>query len=573
MGATVAYGQYFNELDSLVSDMQGLVQQVNTSDRGSMIGYLDTIAEIKGRVHQDADLRVALIGEFSAGKSSLIAALTGASVRIDADVCTTDTTEYSWQGITLVDTPGIQAESGATNHDDIARNATVGADLVLFVVTNELFNPRLANHLRFILDDTGLGLAAKTALLVNKMDRENNPDDALQSDIIKVLEHHTIPIYFCAASRYLEAQHEKDPSLATRFERKSRMAVLIEGINRFVDDAGVHGRLTTPLQRLTDLADQVEQHLMASEFRSDELMLLKRRKTVIQELQQELYDLRRNSKHEAYSLVMRQTAPQVEQIEAISSEADIDELYGAGMQAAAVELDRLCDRLEKDIIQALSHAEQQLEALGASLLEADAGHVRVRHKSSGNAPKVCNKPSNAIWSRILKGFQGNSVKQGLEKLADNTKGLRDVIYSIGKKMGKKFGPWEAVNLGKSAGQWIGRLSKAMPFVASALNIFCQYREEKAQAEKARYQAQLRNTLRNSFSSQAESAASALEQAVIAVLDGPVSLALQTIDSAAHAITAQSRLDKTVVAELARIRARCTELRRHLTGAGHAAQHG
>ena len=63
----------------------------------------------------DAKYRVSLLGEFSAGKSSLIMALTKVEVATGAGVTTMEAKPFKWKGVILVDTPGVQAEKSETD--------------------------------------------------------------------------------------------------------------------------------------------------------------------------------------------------------------------------------------------------------------------------------------------------------------------------------------------------------------------------------------------------------------------------------------------------------------------------
>jgi len=60
------------------------------------------IEGLQSNLTAKGDIRIALIGEFSAGKSALIAALTGKEVFIDADVATNEIAEYHWKGTVIV---------------------------------------------------------------------------------------------------------------------------------------------------------------------------------------------------------------------------------------------------------------------------------------------------------------------------------------------------------------------------------------------------------------------------------------------------------------------------------------
>ena len=199
-------------------------------------------------------------------------------LKTGADVTTTQIAEYPWQGVVLVDTPGVQSQATDVDHDRIARDATVHADLILFVITNELFNDRLAQHLHYVIGKKGLRLAHKTAIVVNKMDRETNPDEVICSEVCRVLgEHRDLPIWFCAAERYLQASKLTGP-LQVRFRRESRVDQLMDHIDGFVHDRGLTGRLTTPLQVLEDLLDVAEESLADSEEVKNEAELLRRQK-------------------------------------------------------------------------------------------------------------------------------------------------------------------------------------------------------------------------------------------------------------------------------------------------------
>ncbi len=90
---------------------------------------------------QQTKLTIAFIGQYNAGKSTLIKTLTGdPTVRISAEICTDQVTEYPWQDVLLLDSPGIYA--GKTDHDEITLDRISKCDLLVFVVPNELFNPQ-----------------------------------------------------------------------------------------------------------------------------------------------------------------------------------------------------------------------------------------------------------------------------------------------------------------------------------------------------------------------------------------------------------------------------------------------
>jgi len=76
----------------------------------------DIVKETHGDEKSLPPLTVAFVGQYNAGKSTIIKALTGLeNIPIDVNVCTDKVTAYDWNGIRLLDTPGIHA--GYPEHD------------------------------------------------------------------------------------------------------------------------------------------------------------------------------------------------------------------------------------------------------------------------------------------------------------------------------------------------------------------------------------------------------------------------------------------------------------------------
>src|SRR4051794_28675253 len=112
-----------------------------------------------------ATLRIVATGAYNAGKSTLLQALTGRELHIDADVATRSATPYSWHGVDLVDTPGVAA--GYDNlHDEVAEQEVRNADLVLFVLTGTFFDDVTVQHFRHVMFD--LHKLPHTLVIINK---------------------------------------------------------------------------------------------------------------------------------------------------------------------------------------------------------------------------------------------------------------------------------------------------------------------------------------------------------------------------------------------------------------------
>ena len=114
-------------------------------------------------------VRIVFAGQYSAGKSSIIKMLTGDdTIATGAKITTQETHTYEWNGLEIVDTPGVHT-SLRPDHDEISYKAIAAADILVFVITNELFDSYMADHFRRLAIDKDK--AGEMILVVNKMDR------------------------------------------------------------------------------------------------------------------------------------------------------------------------------------------------------------------------------------------------------------------------------------------------------------------------------------------------------------------------------------------------------------------
>lgn len=142
----------------------------------------------------DGKVTVVFAGQYGAGKSSIIKLLTEREdIATGAGITTEQTQVYEWSGFSIVDTPGIHTEL-RPDHDDSAYRAIADADLLVFVITGELFDAQLAGHFRELAIERDK--AHEMMLVVNKMSRSadgNSPEaqSVIRNDIRKVLDPFT----------------------------------------------------------------------------------------------------------------------------------------------------------------------------------------------------------------------------------------------------------------------------------------------------------------------------------------------------------------------------------------------
>jgi small GTP-binding protein len=149
-----------------------------------------------GEVARDRDLTIAVFGVGSAGKTALINGLLGQPQgAVGPAIGTTQTQQtYTWQipeaprAIQLIDTPGLgEVGVAGTERETAARAVAAGADLILFVVDDDLRQAEYA-VLRSLLT-----LGKRLLLVINKADRYPAAEletllDRLRSRVVPPLE-------------------------------------------------------------------------------------------------------------------------------------------------------------------------------------------------------------------------------------------------------------------------------------------------------------------------------------------------------------------------------------------------
>lgn len=210
-------------------------------------------------------LRIAFVGQYSAGKSSIISALTGQKLKVGAGITTDEVGRYQWGNVEIIDTPGI--ENGLyEEHDETTYNAIAQADLIIFVVTYLGFTGHIAKLFDKILRDKGR--AHELMLVVNKMDATSGGNTPEQQRIIfegnirpnlhghRESEFHTayldLKIYGRAISGELPS-----PALQEKALAKSGFPAFEQKLKRFIEERGGASLATTGLQQGMRLLEMV----------------------------------------------------------------------------------------------------------------------------------------------------------------------------------------------------------------------------------------------------------------------------------------------------------------------------
>ena len=497
--------------------------------------------DLQIRDNKSATIRLVFAGQYSAGKSSILKMLTGRTdIAIGADITTQQAHTYDWNGIEVVDTPGIHTQL-RPDHDEISYDAIASADMLVFVVTNELFDSYMAAHFRKLAIDKDK--AGEMILVVNKMDRtaEGNTGEQqkiIRDDLIKVLEPYTpeqLNLSFLDAESYLESVEERaeDPELADELAARSGYAQFIETLNRFVEEKSIPSKLTTELYVIDDRLEKAIKELQPKSSDADidalEENFMQQRHLLIEargRMQQEVKDIYTTAASQIRDIGLDAANLLVEGCKQDEVE---DELQKSIRKAE--DIIEKCQSDAVEIIDArLNEMGQQLEVIENSDFSRDL-KSRLNGKFEGlpegikkiitNAGPGFQKAGQAVLNNAYKaGTQG-----GLKLTNFSGSTIHQMVLKVGHGVGFKFKPWQAIKITK--GIAIGGQ------VLSALGVgFSVFMQIKADQDEERIREDLKNNRQN-IRSQFNVAANELEdyarQYIKDNVNRPLETSIATID--------------------------------------------
>jgi len=463
-------------------------------------------------------IKLVFAGQYSAGKSSIIRMLTGREdIAIGAGITTQEAHTYEWNGIQVVDTPGIHTEL-RRDHDEISYNAIVSADMLVFVVTNELFDSYIADHFRKLAIDRDK--AGEMILVVNKMERTadgNSPEQQsiIREDLRKVLAPYTpedLKLCFLDAESYLDSVKERieDPELADELYARSGYEAFLEVLNRFVSEKSIPAQLTTALYQLEnsleDAVHELEPKSADTDIDALEENYLQQRHVLFEarnQISQEIKD------------VFVTAASEIREIG-----LDAANLLATGCKQEEVEGElekavcRANDITEQCQQQAVALLESRLNEMGRALELIESAEFTQQLKARlngkfdslpenvqkllGGAGPGIQRAGQAVVDKAYKaGAQG-----GLKLNAFSGSGVHEIVLKAGHAIGYKFKPWQAVKITK--GVAIG--GRVLGVLGVGFSVFMHI---KADHDEKRLSEELAANRRN-IRSQFNSAASDLE---------------------------------------------------------------
>ncbi len=495
--------------------MQWLVEHVNTRFRHSAEKAAAVMERHSGKepaeevrqtlaaLEEEAVLKVAFIGQYNAGKSTIISALTGnRDIKIASDIATDRATSYQWNGILLTDTPGLWTER--TEHDAITMQAIREADLLVFVITSDLFSPVTLRNFKELAYEQGFKY--KMMLVVNKMSAEDGDHAQLvanyKESLSEALHPHKLEdfrIVFIDAADFLESEGDPEMIAMSHFED------LIENLNAFVRERGLLGRLDRPVRAVLNVVQNAQVKAAAHEETRKYFTLVERLERRVERSLRQSEIQARGMAADLRSKVVRLGSDLAMQIgqEGLAFEGELERVN--------VEIERLADETSQRMASMLEREREELEAELAELFASDLGKAyfagvmaegkaEVQNVSGGDLSSLqrnlqgLQKITSMVSPKLLE-FFGHSGTGFFFKSADIAGGqAHQLVYNLGKFFGAKFRPWQAVKLTRYGGNFLKALGPVVAVVTAVLE-FLQVLKEAERAEKLR---EARQACHNSF---------------------------------------------------------------------------
>lgn len=503
-----AFSDYLSRATKLRSQLVGVL---GSSEDARLQALVAEVPELTSDEHDAAPpLSLAFVGQYNAGKSTIISALTKRrDIPIDSDVSTDTVTAYDWGGIQLLDTPGIHA--GYREHDQRTYRAIDRADLVVFVITSELFDDVIGGHFRKLAFEKNK--AHEILLVVNKMGQDPGSADTKRLDLEKVTRPLPIEQFgtvFIDALSFVEAFDETDAEDRADLFEIARFGDFLFSLNRFVADRDLMGRLTTPLFGIRSVAGQAKAHLdveMPEERAA--LELLDRKQGLLISSKARLRGALSGLAAAAASDLVAYGDEVAEAIEPGSTEEGVKERHENAQRSAGARSERLYTDTKSVVENELRDLQRELGVLRDGILAQELrGQIESAlrrseyrrhggsgstawHAPTGEGPSDWRSRLNRVGDvadtlgRFAVKWSTGPFAQGARigsATAARGSQAHQVVYHVGKFFGHSFKPWGAVNTARA----IGNAGRAIAAVGGVLVVIAQVSEDRQQ-EKLRLQ--------------------------------------------------------------------------------------
>ena len=462
---------------------------------------------------QEGLISVAFIGQYSAGKSTIISALTGKrDIKIDADIATDKTASYNWNDIKIIDTPGLFTDR--EDHDAITYEAIDKADLLVFSLTYMLFDSITVENFKKLAYEKGY--AWKMMLVVNKMSDEAGEEAEkiinYRHSLVEALKPYSLddfPVCFIDAKDYCDGIDEDDEFLC----EISRFETFIQELNQFVERRGSLAKLDTPVRIALSAVNDTQAELTRNSGGDSTFF------EILNQLSRQVKNERNRVKIKIQSIALKLAAAIAQEGVELAScvgniTSEIDWEYK--QKTVNLEVEKHYEKAGREIQavfdEAINDIRQEVEAvLQGNLAQAYIAYIEksldasVNHIGEGINVDALREQFTKLrgiaefaGANILKnasrGFLNTAGKTGFLRGMDVAGGgLHQAVLGIGKAVGFKFRPWQAVGMAKNIGNFAKMLGPIFAVAAVGLDLLEVSKERKLEQDMADARRQIVST--------------------------------------------------------------------------------
>jgi len=499
-------GAYFKK--TLVK-FDNLLTQGNTSE---LTAIRQKVRDELKEYRDQGILGVAFVGQYSAGKSTIISAMTGRrDIRIDADIATDKTTNYDGNGIKLIDTPGLFTDR--QDHDEITYDAINKSDLLVFCLTYMLFDSLTAENFKKLAYEKGYRW--KMMLVINKMSDEAGEEEQKianyrksLADALKPYSLDEFPICFIDAKDYCEGIDDKDDFLT----EISRFLTFIDALNQFVERRGSLARFDTPVRIALSCIDDAQ--LSFTRNSSEDSTFFE----VLTRLSRTVRKERDRLGIKVKNIALEMSSGVASEGNTLAAAVGSDQNFEMLNKQAELNVKKHYEKAEKKLQEAVNVAVEDIqqeveEVLEGNLVKSFVACLDKNQNISAQNPDsgmdVERIKSQVDWlGRIgetagvklttlaTRGF-ANTAGQGFLRSMDVAgSGLHQGVLAVGKFVGFKFKPWQAVGVAKNIGNAAKFLGPALAIVSVGVDIVQMQQEH----ERERQMSDVRRDITSQFQS-------------------------------------------------------------------------
>lgn len=479
------FGKISEEFSKILEDSKKIVSNYNNE-------IVESLAKDIEEIENQKLLTVALIGQYSAGKSTIISALTGnKSIKIDADIATDKTTDYKWNNVLLTDTPGLWTDR--KDHDNITYKKIKESDLLIYCLTSDLFDDIILENFKKIAFEEKQ--KNKMMVVVNKMSMESGEYSELVGNYKKSLndslEPYKIdefPLCFIDAADYIEGVDENENEL----KELSHFNDFVKLINIFIKEKGIWAKFSTPIYRTISFIDNSILSITSKD--NKEFLIL------INRIEKEVRFKKQLAYNRVAPLIMELSSTIISYSNDITSKIGVESIDFDSMQKEIdIKIKKDIEETQIKIQEVLNEINEELNNTIKELFDSDLGKYVL--DSINNSKLNINNVSLIDFTEIMSNFSSisnitgkvaGSVKNfigannaGLilkaKDLASGNQAV-EIVKNIGHFFGVKFQPWGAINIVKNIGNVANFLGPILSIFAIGME-FANFVKDEENAKK------------------------------------------------------------------------------------------